>query len=135
MNVLTSLNSLYTEANLTYATESRSFRWLITISPIFVLEISLSSALKISPSIDQLVTVILLTVQVFLDHDQRNCFYILIGGKSLSTGVTHPSASYGIGLLHWSRIYHSCIILITVWTSHIFPLSHSFVYDFSFSVA
>src|SRR5574344_622858 len=51
IKVFTSLNSLYTDANLTYATESKSFNLFITISPIAELLISFSSLLKIVFSI------------------------------------------------------------------------------------
>ena len=50
INVFTSLNSRYTEANLTYATASRSFSLSITSSPIRLLGISFSSRLNISVS-------------------------------------------------------------------------------------
>lgn len=46
IKVLTSLNSRYTDANRTYATASRSFKCSITISPMRVLEISLSALSK-----------------------------------------------------------------------------------------
>lgn len=55
INVLTSLNSLYTDAKRTYATGSRSLRRSITISPINLLGISLSSLLNIWSSISSIV--------------------------------------------------------------------------------
>ena len=54
IKVLTSLNSRYTDAKRTYATASRSLRCSMTISPMRVLEISLSAFSKIEPSIESI---------------------------------------------------------------------------------
>ena len=54
IKVLTSLNSRYTDAKRTYATASRSLRCSMTISPMRVLEISLSAFSKIEPSMESI---------------------------------------------------------------------------------
>lgn len=65
-----------------------------------------------------LLPVIGLTIVILLDDDQGNRLNLFIGGKSLSTFVTFPSAADGIVILSRSGIDHAGIFLITIGTLH-----------------
>ena len=73
-----------------------------------------------------LLTVILLSGLILFDHSQRDRLHLFIGGKTFSAGIAHPAAPDRIGILHRSGIHDPCVILITIWTSHLFFSPFSF---------
>ena len=72
----------------------------------------------------QLVPVVTFPRHVLLDHHDRYVFDFFIGGKPLAAMIADPSAPDGIILLHRSGINDSCVILITIWTFHLYSLKN-----------
>jgi hypothetical protein len=66
-------------------------------------------------------TIILLTVVVFLDHNQRNGLHFLIGGKAFSAIIAKSAAADGIVVICRSGINYSGILTTTKRTLHAFP--------------